>query len=359
MFRIDLLPAENGDCLWIEYGSAADPHRVIIDGGTTRSYPALRSRILNLNLKQPQIELLVITHVDLDHIGGAVKLLQDRELRVRYDDIWFNGYRHLVQAADMLGPVDGEKLTLEIVTQKLAWNGAFNGGAVLTPVNGPPATRTLPGGLVLTLLSPTPTQLDALKPKWEKSVIDAGLVPGLVGTGLPDETAGAPSDMLGDEDDLDVWANKPFKCDSAEPNGSSIALLAEYEGVRILLAGDAHPDVLVASLARMPGVKNGRLPVDAMKVPHHGSRNNVSKELARGFDCRRYLFSTNGAGSKHPHREAVARLVCYGTKNPELVFNYVGETIDPWASEKLRRRYGIEARRPFDGRGGMSVMLHE
>src|SRR5262249_18112465 len=162
--------AENGDCLWLEYGSAAHPHRVIIDGGTRRSYPALRSRILALKPEERVIELLVITHVDLDHIGGAVRLLQDRELLVRYDDVWFNGYRHLEQAEDMLGPVDGEALTLEIVTQKLPWNAAFAAGPVLTPVAGPPVSRTLSGGLVLSVLSPTPTQLNTLKPKWEKSV---------------------------------------------------------------------------------------------------------------------------------------------------------------------------------------------
>ena len=32
MFRLEVLPARYGDCLWIEYGDAAAPRRILIDG---------------------------------------------------------------------------------------------------------------------------------------------------------------------------------------------------------------------------------------------------------------------------------------------------------------------------------------
>jgi hypothetical protein len=32
-FRITMLPALHGDCLWIEYGEEGDTHHVLIDGG--------------------------------------------------------------------------------------------------------------------------------------------------------------------------------------------------------------------------------------------------------------------------------------------------------------------------------------
>ena len=48
MFRLEMLPAAHGDCLWIEYGSGTTVHRILIDGGPAHTYPALRERILHL-----------------------------------------------------------------------------------------------------------------------------------------------------------------------------------------------------------------------------------------------------------------------------------------------------------------------
>src|SRR5690606_39540676 len=96
MFRIDLLPAEYGDALGIEYGSGAAPHRVLIDCGTSAVFPRIRDRILSLPVEDRHFELLVVTHVDLDHIGGVLALLNEREaLQVSFGEIWFNGFVHL------------------------------------------------------------------------------------------------------------------------------------------------------------------------------------------------------------------------------------------------------------------------
>ena len=48
MFRIEMLPAAHGDCLWIEYGTGREVHRILIDGGPAHTYPTLRERILHL-----------------------------------------------------------------------------------------------------------------------------------------------------------------------------------------------------------------------------------------------------------------------------------------------------------------------
>ena len=44
MFAIEMLPADQGDALWIEYGSASNPHRVLIDGGTRRTFRTVKER---------------------------------------------------------------------------------------------------------------------------------------------------------------------------------------------------------------------------------------------------------------------------------------------------------------------------
>ena len=75
MFRIGMLPAEHGDSLWIEYGDTAKPNRILIDCGTDATYREIRKRLKKLKEKDRHFELLIITHIDGDHIAGALKLL--------------------------------------------------------------------------------------------------------------------------------------------------------------------------------------------------------------------------------------------------------------------------------------------
>src|SRR6185436_15979126 len=96
IFRIELLPARHGDCLLLEYGDAARPHRVLIDGGPIGAYGTLSQRLAALPADERELELLVITHVDGDHIEGCLKLLNHRELAT-FRDIWFNGWPHIAQ----------------------------------------------------------------------------------------------------------------------------------------------------------------------------------------------------------------------------------------------------------------------
>ncbi len=98
MFEIGMLPANHGDCLWIEYGSGADRYRILVDGGPGYAYDELKTRLLELEPSKRRFELLIVTHVDADHIGGILELLDDTALGVSFGDVWFNGWRHL--AAD-------------------------------------------------------------------------------------------------------------------------------------------------------------------------------------------------------------------------------------------------------------------
>jgi hypothetical protein len=106
--------------------------------------------------------MLMITHVDNDHIMGALKMLEQRLNEPTIDDLWFNGYRHLPKSAlQSMGPVEGERLTTLIVDRGLPWNASptFGGHAVMTSGDASPPVATLPGGLACTVLSPGRQQL--------------------------------------------------------------------------------------------------------------------------------------------------------------------------------------------------------
>src|SRR5438105_3553936 len=112
MVRIELLPAHHGDSVLIEYGAANAPSRILIDGGTESSAPALTARLGRIGSPAP-LELLVVTHVDEDHIGGMLKFFAAGAHAVAPQDFWFNTYKHLLPP-DKLGGVMGEGLTTVI-----------------------------------------------------------------------------------------------------------------------------------------------------------------------------------------------------------------------------------------------------
>ncbi|HLK99851.1 MAG TPA: MBL fold metallo-hydrolase [Myxococcaceae bacterium] len=325
MFQIEMLPAEHGDCLVVTYGTKEEPHRILIDGGTHTTFPRLKKYIANLPAGQRHFELLIVTHIDEDHIGGVLPLLRDTELGVSFGDIWFNAWHHLAppRRTGFLGPKQGDLLG-NLLSQRLdlPWNQRFEGGTVVVPDSGPLPVRTLPGGLRLTLLSPRWEELEKLSRSWSDKAFKSGRVPGDVSMlGGANESI---LELLGSRSQAALLAAQRFFPDTSAANGSSIAVLAEYEGKRALLAADAFAEVLVAGIKRLPGVRD-TLRLDAFKLPHHGSQHNINDELLQVAPSRNYLISTNGNHFDHPDVPAMKRVLQQASE-ATLFFNYDSET---------------------------------
>lgn len=357
MFTITMLPARQGDCLWIEYGdeSGATPHRILIDCGTSSTYDkALKAHLEALG-PDLYIDLFIVTHIDTDHIGGVLELLENPPAGLRIGQVWFNAWRHLEpDALDLLGPIDGEILSVQLDRTGWKWNTSFRqkGHAAAVRSSGPLRSYRLPGSMTLTLLSPGTEQLRRLRDNWETVIRQEGLAPGEPSTRLREKAArkGVKLDFLGPADPVRAWADAETDLDETPANGSTIAVLAEREEEdgttkSCLLAGDAYAPVLAAGIQRLAEERGEpRLRVDAFKLPHHGSRRNVTRELLEGVDCRRYLFSSDGTIYKHPDPEAVARVILYGGPRPILTFNCRTKFTEPWANPAYlrRHRYSVE-----------------
>lgn len=92
--NVSMLPAKEGDCLIVEYGDGSSHKHVLIDAGRAWTYEhALKQTLTARNIKQ--LELLVVSHVDRDHIDGMQKLLTDTEIDLTVKEVWFNTYLHL------------------------------------------------------------------------------------------------------------------------------------------------------------------------------------------------------------------------------------------------------------------------
>jgi beta-lactamase superfamily II metal-dependent hydrolase len=348
-FDIEVLPAGHGDCLWIEYGDRAATHRWLIDCGTQATARALRRRVDAVPENQRVLELFLMSHIDSDHIGGALPFFTAVQDGLRLGDVWFNGWRHV---SGHLGARQGEMFSTAIQDLDLPWN-EWRAGETIVLAGDELPVHALPGGMTLTLLSPTPAQLTKLRPVWVRELKKYGLEPG----GRVDYRRflkGTPSTST----DVDELADAPFTGDKGAPNGSSIAVLAEFGGARALFAADAHAPVLVESIRKLLRTRGGeRLKLDGFKVSHHASQNNVSTELLGLLDCRRYIVSTNGDHFNHPDREAIGRLIKYGGERPALYFNYRSRSTEVWARDDLQERYGYSAHYPEPERPGITVPL--
>ncbi len=354
MLAIEMLPAEHGDCLWIEYGDPENPRRVLVDCGLRSTYREVAARLR----ERPEIgfELLVLTHIDADHILGAIPLLQEVGPE-RFGDVWFNGWKHL-SPADALGALHGEMFASVLEKHGFNWNRSWSGDAVVLPDSGDLPRIELQGGLTLTLLSPTRERLDALRLAWknELRLFEAGDAEAAF-----DALQSMPRfqpDALGSERiDVEELAESPFQTDDSAANGSSIALLAEYGGKTLLLGADAFSPVLEASLRRLlRQTGRSRLRVDACKIPHHGARANNGPGFLSLLDCQDFLFSSNGShGYHHPHRETVARILT-SRRESRLHFNYRTPETEVWDDPGLQRDWSYEALYPL-GQPGYRLTL--
>jgi beta-lactamase superfamily II metal-dependent hydrolase len=361
MLRVEMLPAGHGDCLWISYGSGREPHHVLIDGGPAATYPALRERVLELPVDRRELELLVVTHMDADHIGGVLELLRDKDLHLNIKGIWFNAWRHLeLGGQDILGPVQGEMLSVLISERELAWNTQYGGGSVAVPHAGRLSRVDLAGGLRLVVLSRKPEGGIRLRSHWARAVRDAGMEPGSAVDARKELKRGRPNNLLGSRPVPKVreLAESPSSEDDSVPNGSSIAFFAEFGGLRCLLAGDAHPHVVAAGVRRyQTELGTANLTTDALKLSHHGRKSNTSLELLKLLNTRNYLFSTSGAYFNHPNAETVARAILQWGHGTKLCFNYRSESTGLWDDRRLVETHRYTPLYPPCGSRGLAIEL--
>ncbi len=354
--EITMLPAKEGDCLLIAYGGFDDRKHILIDAGRAWTYEHALKHFLDQQ-HISTLELLVVTHVDRDHIDGMLGLIQDSELHVKVKNIWFNTWDHLHgrkierptdDDMETFGAKMGEALSTQIVNKTWDWNQQFDGGAVALD-DADTGQRIQMGALTLTLLSPDRDKLQALIPKWKKECRKAGITPGYT----VEEYVSSDDDM---EEfgtlDIDQLADEAFSEDHSSANGSSIAFLLEYKDQKLLLAADAHPGLLAERLRQMGATRTSPLSVNAFKLPHHGSKYNISNELLNLIRCDHYLISTNGNYFRHPDEVAMARVIKYGTAGATLHFNYKTEYSCIWDDSDWQQTYHYKTRYCPDGQDG-------
>ena len=375
IFSLDVIRARKGDCLMLHYGAADDPHLIMIDGGPKSVYtPHLRPRIeqiradRGLSQNEPlPVDLLMVSHVDDDHIQGILDLTREmiaadmnrKPQIVQVLGFWHNSFENIIDhtpdeltasfsnkfgAASMEGdppddltvdPDDEDEETIKSTLKVLA---SIKQGAQLRhdaerlefPLNAEFGEKLvlakgknsvdMENGLTFTVVGPMLPELKKLHAKhqqWLDELAEKGM------------TA---------EDALAAYVDKSV------PNLSSIVVLAEVDGKRMLLTGDARGDKVLAGLELVGLVKKGgKLKVDILKVPHHGSANNLDDDFFERVIAKHYVFSGNGEHG-NPEREALEMLLkARGDDDYEVHLTYPVKEIDAgrkvdWEKEQAKEK---------------------
>ena len=289
------------------------------------------------------VELLVVTHVDTDHVEGIIRLMAmpEQDWPIYVKEVWFNGWRHIEEARDR-------------------WNTRFHGNAVICGALDDDKV-TLDGEMKLTILSPDSGALAALLKDWKKKLDEWELDPGdLEGAWeqLVGETKFHPdAELTLGPDDLTDKLRKLLKgIDPSTANGSSIGFIAEFGKKSCIFLGDAHMKVVCDSLKRLGYAKDKPLVVNAVKVSHHGSKNNITKEFLELVDAEHWLFSSNGDKHKHPDKEAVEAVIQGATRTPTLWFNYRSAFTKIWEKDS-QPNANYFTKYPEEGKEGIGIQL--
>lgn len=100
----------------------------------------------------------------------------------------------------------------------------------------------------------------------------------------------------------------PDESNVTVPNKASLALIWEYNGRKLLLGGDAVASQLYKAIRDL--YQEDCVLFEAIKIPHHGSKNNMSNELSLLIDSEHY-FLTGGKKGEGPNYETLAKIILH------------------------------------------------
>jgi glyoxylase-like metal-dependent hydrolase (beta-lactamase superfamily II) len=319
IFTLEALQAKHGDSLLLHYGSSNDPKLIVIDGGPAGVFDkSLRPRLEQIKeARSPDqplpVRLMMVSHIDDDHIRGILDLtdtlLEQREnnesMLCDITTLWHNSFDEILQnkETDVLAASLNPVVKLSSTGDLSFPPGLFRDHSpAAVAANVPQGRRLRDNAAALTLLANDPFEKLVALPLEKEDALD-------IGDGLTFTIVG-PSKMRLDklQDDWDKKLKELQKKEAAEAraqaaefidrsvyNLASIIVLAEADGKRMLLTGDGLAADILEGLKEAELLDaDGKLHVDLLKMPHHGSRRNMTEEFLKAVTADHYVMSANG-----------------------------------------------------------------
>lgn len=300
--KINMLDVKDGDAIIIELVKPDNTLVMVIDGGESGCYleivkPKLQSILKKHNKNAPDV--VVCTHYDSDHIGGLIPLVRDYINNIK--QVWMHSTSDSIgklllemeeiknknlKIMKLFGEINLEKELLKeskTTMTEVEENKKF----VLESLNQLnqlikliPSSKLkqvfhkqspLPDWSEIKILGPTLEYYNTLFPKSQtlKSLILEELEVSskmLLLEKIEKELITNPCDKLKNDTNAKITST----------NKASIIIAIDNDKKRYLFTGDAG----LESFKKIPDWENELKDIYFLKVPHHGSNNNMSKEMS-------------------------------------------------------------------------------
>jgi len=307
--RFKFIKAFNGDCILI----STENSNILIDGGTKRTYNIfLKKEIEGLRDRAKELDLVVLTHIDSDHIDGIVKLLENEKRLFEEGEIsssiikkiWFNAFEKQMFSDDFSNDTSysGYKTFREFISNMTEMIDYSDHLSVDNEID-----YLLNDEIKIGLLSPNDEKLKKLHNKYEDRIEDDFL------TSYSKDADRTIEELIA----------LPFKKDNSEHNGASIAFILEYQEKNYLFLADAHIDLIVESLKKLGYTKENPLEAEFIKLSHHGSKKNINQDFLDLIRSDNFVILTNGASHGHPDKEALSRIILNPNRNFSKRVNFI------------------------------------
>lgn len=332
----------NGDCIFclVDKGNGTYCSMMVDCHVFTKEIKAIVTDTLHCHL-----DYLIVTHIDIDHIDGICNMLyQMPELKI--DHIIYNNLFVKEYDAQVAPLTDFERKQIEVLKTYIPkWkpntedkvgkkealalstliqrNWADAWSKKLNLIDG----EYIPLGELgrMFIVSPTQTTIDELnkqlldefaKKFYEKYPFEQGKENGAELFELLSLLYNQKEQLLENKissstSSIKAEYEKSDREDTSKTNRASIAFVWEYGDKKILLLGDATSEVAIEGIKAYK--KKNRIPLDekiyfdAIKVPHHGSNANLSKEFLKHIDSPNWIFC--GCTSSAPHLHTLANII--------------------------------------------------
>jgi beta-lactamase superfamily II metal-dependent hydrolase len=299
-YEYEILKVNDADAIFIRHYVDNVPHVVLIDAGNVNDWEKIKVH-LNKYYNTNTINLAVCTHPDNDHMGGFFGLLDDNDISI--SEFW------LIDPAHYLDENDLKRYSTQAGAEK-AVRQIFN--------------------------KPGDNSQNLIDLLLRKNINTYTVISDYKHSILPIRVVGPTADYYGevvknmvkdyrievyeeadtteyDEAEqitIDTAKGSIDTCDDDQSpyNQSSIILLYEPEiGKKILFTGDATCASLTQMTKDYPEIKD----IDLLKVPHHGSKHNLSSAIIDTLKPKTSYISAKGT-RKHPSSAIVNYLSKYG-----------------------------------------------
>lgn len=303
--RIEVLKAGYGDCIFITIEEDnCQVFTIMIDGGLQSAYQARdkKDRLADGCLKQKldhmrsvglSIDLLIVTHVDKDHIGGVLSWFKhDFPTADFVKEIWINDDVEVTEASNLDNSTAQAASLIDLLKERN-----------IKYVNQLVAGRKFcfDWGRIY-VLAPKDAHHNAIAKEIGKELNNSA----------DEEYQKSIKAYLSDK-----WKMNDV---TAENDASIAILLQTKDEENDLLLGDANIKTVMDSIIQSDEIENP-LKCRMVKLSHHGSKNNFMPEFLDLVESDGYIFSTDGSLYHHPHKDVLAQLI--GKTTATLYFNYI------------------------------------